>query len=212
MTPPNSKKRPRGGGDESSRSNEKAYESGDIELRFGNDQEPLRAHSQFLSLASPTVLAPMIEAEDPKASYLLYNFSKLLKDAARLVRTEDSWSRGHKTTEHTIGEWLWLIDELQLVGIHRAFRKLLTDLPLRRMLAIGEEVTAAAASKSCITAGGIELERMGRCEPLSVPKCVADHKKHIYDGQQDSDEDEDEVSDEDEDEVSDEDEDEDEVE
>eukprot|EP00798_Chlamydomonas_sp_ICE-L_P007455 gene7455-595_t len=49
----------------------KIYDSGDIELRFGTNQEPLRAHSQFLSLASSTVLAPMINAEDPKASYLM---------------------------------------------------------------------------------------------------------------------------------------------
>eukprot|EP00798_Chlamydomonas_sp_ICE-L_P007478 gene7478-623_t len=48
-----------------------AYESGDIELRFGNNQNPVRAHSQLLSLASPTVLASMINAEDPKASYLM---------------------------------------------------------------------------------------------------------------------------------------------
>eukprot|EP00798_Chlamydomonas_sp_ICE-L_P015473 gene15473-21558_t len=54
MIPPKSKKRPRGGADVGSGSTGKAYESGDIELRFGDDQEPLRAHSQFLSLASPT--------------------------------------------------------------------------------------------------------------------------------------------------------------
>eukprot|EP00798_Chlamydomonas_sp_ICE-L_P007105 gene7105-209_t len=54
----------------SSTSANAAYESGDIELRFGKDQQPLRAHSQLLKLASPTVLAPMLDAEPPKVSYL----------------------------------------------------------------------------------------------------------------------------------------------
>eukprot|EP00798_Chlamydomonas_sp_ICE-L_P022141 gene22141-29204_t len=47
-----------------------AYATGDIELRFGKNQQPLRANSQVLCLVSPTVLAPLIKAE-PKPLFLL---------------------------------------------------------------------------------------------------------------------------------------------
>eukprot|EP00798_Chlamydomonas_sp_ICE-L_P019025 gene19025-25619_t len=154
------------------------YASGDIELRFGNNQEPLRAHSVLLSLASPTVLGPMLSAEGRKASYLevlvgttwyfeldtffsampilhKYDFSALLKHAAGLVESEVAWGQGCKTLQHTVGEWLWLIDELQLVGMHDAFEKLIKGLPRSRLCGIVQEVTSAAPPSMRITAAGM---------------------------------------------------------
>eukprot|EP00798_Chlamydomonas_sp_ICE-L_P019024 gene19024-25618_t len=156
------------------------YASGDIELRFGNNQEPLRAHSVLLSLASPTVLGPLLSAEDRKASYLVvllgsswyfeldtffiampilhkYDFSALLKHAAGLVKSEVAWGQGSKTKEHNVGEWLWLIDEPQLVGMHDAFQKLIKGLPRSRLCGIAHEVTNAAAPSKRISAAGMVM-------------------------------------------------------
>eukprot|EP00798_Chlamydomonas_sp_ICE-L_P019035 gene19035-25630_t len=161
------------------------YDSGDIELRFGNKQKSLWAHSQFLSLASPTVLGPMINAEERnKASYL--------RHAAGLVESAVAWGQGQgqgqdpsqsltygrtythgygqgqqvqvqdkgsKPLKHSVGEWLWLLDELQLVGMHDAFQKLIKGLPKRRLCDIAQEVTAdAAPSKRISTVGMVMAE------------------------------------------------------
>eukprot|EP00798_Chlamydomonas_sp_ICE-L_P019027 gene19027-25621_t len=140
------------------------HDSGDIELRFGNEQEPLRAHSQFLSLASPTVLvlgSTWCFQLDTFFSALpvlhKYNFSSLLKIAAGLVESEVAWGQGSKTLKHTVGEWLWLLDELQLVGMRDAFQKLIKGLPRTRLCKIAQEVTAAAAPSKRITAAGMVM-------------------------------------------------------
>eukprot|EP00798_Chlamydomonas_sp_ICE-L_P019034 gene19034-25629_t len=158
------------------------HDSGDIELRFGNEQEPLRAHSQFLSLASPTVL--VLESTWDLDMFFSampilhkYNFSTLLKHAAGLVESAVAWGQGQgkgrsqvvpygqqvqvqvkgsETLKHSVGEWLWLLDELQLVGMHDAFQKLVKGLPKRRLCDIEQEVTAAAAPSKRISAVGMD--------------------------------------------------------
>eukprot|EP00798_Chlamydomonas_sp_ICE-L_P019026 gene19026-25620_t len=148
-------------------------ESGDIELRFGIEQQPLRAHRQFLSLASPTVLGPMINAEDLIEStwYLdtffsampvlhKYNFSTLLKHAAGLVESEVTWGQGSKTMARNVGEWLSLLDELQLVGMRHAFQKLIKGLPMSRLCEIAKKLTAAAAASNRITSAGMVMAEL----------------------------------------------------
>eukprot|EP00798_Chlamydomonas_sp_ICE-L_P022566 gene22567-29694_t len=129
-----------------------AWESGDIKLRFGDNQKPLRAHSQLLKLASPTVLGPMLDTGKPKTSYLVYNFSAPLKHAARQVESEEDWAQGKKKMKHTVGEWLWLLQELQLVDILSAFHKLKSRQSKGRLGGIRREVTAAATPRQQVAA------------------------------------------------------------
>eukprot|EP00798_Chlamydomonas_sp_ICE-L_P022574 gene22574-29703_t len=157
------------------------YECGDIELRFGDSQEPLRAHSLFLKLASPTILAPMMETEDPPPSYLVYNISSLLKYAVIQVESEVDWAKGRKTMTHTFGEWLWLVDELQVVGMHGPLQKKLKGLPKSRLCVIGQEVTTAAALSQRITAIGMlmaEFDPFGVGFLADLGKCTAGRSKH----------------------------------
>eukprot|EP00798_Chlamydomonas_sp_ICE-L_P007103 gene7103-207_t len=192
-----------------------AYESGDIELRFGNNQHPLRAHSVLLKLASPTVLAHMIDAVRPKASYLLvvgepidhllmdldilfpampilhkYNFSKLLKQTELHVPLEETRAKGTKKTKHSFGEWLWLAEELQLVGLHGALHKLLQGLQqdnqgIDRLFQIGKEVDTATRAKKRPTAAIVvmaELSRLGVQEIVHKEKatrCISGQQHKI---------------------------------
>eukprot|EP00798_Chlamydomonas_sp_ICE-L_P026229 gene26229-9036_t len=115
-----------------------------------------------------------------------YNFSKLLKDAECKVGVEVDWARGTetrgtKTKVHTVGDWLWLIDELQLVGMHCAFCRVLRDLPLNRLRDIGKEVTATSAEKQRITAGGLVLAEIGlRVVPPSVPSAYVPGRRLLH--------------------------------
>eukprot|EP00798_Chlamydomonas_sp_ICE-L_P007439 gene7439-577_t len=77
-----------------------------------------------------------------------YNFSKLLKCTDLLLKSEEAWKKGTKTTKHSFGEWLWLADELQMVSLHTTLATLLQDMvspaDTVRLFVIGQEVNAAA--------------------------------------------------------------------
>eukprot|EP00798_Chlamydomonas_sp_ICE-L_P007481 gene7481-626_t len=87
-----------------------------------------------------------------------YNFSNLLKHVAVLVASEEAWARGtNKTRKHTVGEWLWLIDELQLEELHSAFNQLMEGLPKYRLKGIVDEVIAATTARKRISAVGMAV-------------------------------------------------------
>eukprot|EP00798_Chlamydomonas_sp_ICE-L_P009282 gene9282-16430_t len=87
-----------------------------------------------------------------------YNFSELLNRVARLVELEAAWAKGDKKLKHTFREWLWLLDEIQLVELHSGFRKLIKGLPRSRLYEIGHEVSAAAEARKRITAVGMVMK------------------------------------------------------
>eukprot|EP00798_Chlamydomonas_sp_ICE-L_P022570 gene22570-29700_t len=83
-----------------------------------------------------------------------YNMTALKEHAAKLVITEKDWAQGKKKMKHTVGAWLWLLHELQLVmnlKMHRAFENLMHGLSRGRLAGIGREVTAAAIPKQQVT-------------------------------------------------------------
>eukprot|EP00798_Chlamydomonas_sp_ICE-L_P027916 gene27916-2526_t len=86
------------------------------------------------------------------------NFSELLNRVARLVELEAAWAKGDKKLKHTFREWLWLLDEIQLVELHSGFRKLIKGLPRSRLYEIGHEVSAAAEARKRITAVGMVMK------------------------------------------------------
>eukprot|EP00798_Chlamydomonas_sp_ICE-L_P019036 gene19036-25631_t len=116
------------------------YDSGDVELSVGS--------TWYFELDTFFIAMPILHK---------YDFSALLKHAAGLVESEVAWGKGCKTLKHNVGEWLWLIDELQLVGMHDAFQKLIKGLPRRRLCGIAQEVTAAAAASNRFTAAGMVM-------------------------------------------------------
>eukprot|EP00798_Chlamydomonas_sp_ICE-L_P007477 gene7477-622_t len=113
-----------------------------------------------------------------------YNFSKLLKHVARLVELEVAWAQGSKTRQQTVGEWLWLLDELQLVGLHSAFNKLIKGLPRSRVLAIGFEVSTATANRKRISAVGMVMAELSPSKSsrlngvIATPTCNFPHQGH----------------------------------
>eukprot|EP00798_Chlamydomonas_sp_ICE-L_P007440 gene7440-578_t len=163
-----------------------AYEGGDIELRFRDPQQkPLRADSVLLKMASPTVLAPMIDAESPAASYLLYNFSKLLVQTNLLLKSEEAWAKGTKRLGNSFGQWLWLAEELQMVSLHTTLATLLQGMKspedTDRLFAIGREVNAAAGAKKQASALGV---LMWQFDCIGVQKINEASQNEVGDGMQ----------------------------
>eukprot|EP00798_Chlamydomonas_sp_ICE-L_P007104 gene7104-208_t len=97
-----------------------------------------------------------------------YNFSKLLQQTELLVPSEEAWATGTKKAKHSLGEWLWLAEELQLVGLLDALSKLLQGFSMdrddaaHRLLQILQEVKNAAQAKNQATAAGAVLAQFDR--------------------------------------------------
>eukprot|EP00798_Chlamydomonas_sp_ICE-L_P007116 gene7116-221_t len=128
-----------------------------------------------------------------------YNFSRLLKCTEWLVGQELNWKQfsygwdmGYND-DYTLGQWLLLAEELQLVGlhgaVHRVLKRLKFDKPndIHFLIEAGRQINQITSdNKKQVTALGVlveELDRLGVKQIVNKAvkdRCSTRNGEHCY--------------------------------